>query len=779
MSTPPRDSVPSPGNLEGALNQGIAFHRDGNLENAETVYRSILDVVPDHADALNLLGTVRAEAGAPEEGLEWIRLGVQLRPDQPVFLNSEGLTLLRLDRPDEAHGVLERAVRFDSTLPEAWLNLGTALLRLSNREEANHAFTKALKLDPEHAQANYSFGCMLLEDGDLEGALPYFQQTLATSPEHVDASINLGLVLYQKRMLDEAEAVFRRVLARQPEDTRALNNLGQVLRRKGDAIGALELLWKVVQMDTEDAAAWSAFTEAFRDVRFGDDADVEFLLNVLLMCLLQDGIDHRELAGQAVRIFRHDPMLCPLLGAADEKDDATLDERLSDPIVFAALARPVVRLALKRTILPDVELERVFTAARRHALRTIAGGIDLVHPEVVGSLARQCFRNGYVWSYTEEEVALIEEMVASLADRRLGSDRVDFARIAMIACYVPLIEWERAEDVAALAEAAEQEFFLGLVRQQIVEPYREILLRECIPTLGPIENDISEEVRTQYEEHPYPRWTSVNRPRAASVGEVMRELFPRTPIPGSWNDPRILVAGCGTGKQLLDIALRFAGADVVGIDLSLSSLSYAVRKAEEVGCSDLRLMQGDILSLADWDETFDIISCGGVLHHMEDPVAGWRILVDHLRPGGLMNIGLYSELARESIVDAQELIAREGFEATEDGIRQARPRIVEHFKDRDGGPRKWRDFYSLEECRDLLFHVQEHRFTLPRIAEILDELGLEFLGFQFASMGVLDTFRARFSEVDAERSLNAWHAFETDNPDTFSGMYQFWVRKPE
>ena len=144
-----------------------------------------------------------------------------------------------------------------------------------------------------------------------------------------------------------------------------------------------------------------------------------------------------------------------------------------------------------------------------------------------------------------------------------------------------------------------------------------------------------------------------------------------------------------------------------------------------------------------------------------------------------MHIGLYSKLARECVVEARELIAREGFEATEDGIREARPRIVEHFSGRDRSPHTWRDFYNLEECRDLLFHVEEHHFTLPQIAEILDGLGLEFVGFQLSGSGGLDAFRTRFPEVDAERSLGAWHEFETENPYTFTGMYQFWVRKPE
>lgn len=779
MTSATHDGIASSDKLDWALAQGLAMHHEGKLEDAETVYRSILDMAPDHADALNLLGTVRAQAGAPEEGLEWIRRGVELSPEQPIFLNNEGLTLLQLDRPQEARGVLEQAVRFGATYPEAWLNLGNALLRLSRREEAELAYKKALKLDPKDAQTNHGFGCMLLDDGDLEGALPYFRKALATSPDHAEAGINLGVVLYRTGALDEAETVFRQVLAQHPEEARASHNLALVLRQKGDAMGALAALWTVVQKDVEDELAWSSFTETFREVHFDPDADVDYLLNVLLACLLQDGIDHRGLAAQAVRLLRRDPMLLPLLSAADVDDEATLDEHLADPNVFGALARPVVRLVLERMILADIGFERVFTVARRQALRAITRGVEIVHPEVLGSLARQCFLNGYVWSYGDEETLLVEEMVAWLADRKLGSDPADFARIAMLACYVPLLQWERAEEVAALAEEAEDPFFLGLVRQQIVEPYQELVLRECIPTFGAIKNDVSEQVREQYEEHPYPRWTSVDSCLATSVGDVMRELFPRTPIPGSWNDPRILVAGCGTGKHLLDVALRFAGAEVIGIDLSLSSLSYAARQAEKFGLSDLRLMQGDILGLANWDETFDIIACGGVLHHLEDPVEGWRILVDLLRPGGLMQIGLYSELARGCVVEARELIAREGFEATEDGIREARPRIVEHFRNHDRSPHTYRDFYSLEECRDLLFHVQEHRFTMPQIAEILDELGLEFVGFQLANGRILNAFRERFPEVEAERSLSEWHTFETENPNTFSGMYQFWVRKPE
>ena len=83
------------------------------------------------------------------------------------------------------------------------------------------------------------------------------------------------------------------------------------------------------------------------------------------------------------------------------------------------------------------------------------------------------------------------------------------------------------------------------------------------------------------------------------------------------------------------------------------------------------------------------------------------------------------------------------------------------------------DFYSMSGCRDLLFHVQEHRLTLPRVKEMIAALGLQFAGFEFADSGMT---LARYSKDPLD--LDAWQAFENEHPDTFARMYQFWVRKP-
>jgi len=142
-----------------------------------------------------------------------------------------------------------------------------------------------------------------------------------------------------------------------------------------------------------------------------------------------------------------------------------------------------------------------------------------------------------------------------------------------------------------------------------------------------------------------------------------------------------------------------------------------------------------------------------------------------------MRIALYSELGREAVVAARDLIVETGCAADADGIRRMRQRIL-------GLPTahparavtESPDFWSMSGCRDLLFHVQEHRFTLARIAESLVALDLEFLGFEITDPGTRPAFRREYPQDVHQRSLVNWAQFESRHPQTFGGMYQFWAQ---
>jgi SAM-dependent methyltransferase len=236
----------------------------------------------------------------------------------------------------------------------------------------------------------------------------------------------------------------------------------------------------------------------------------------------------------------------------------------------------------------------------------------------------------------------------------------------------------------------------------------------------------------------------------------------------------ILVAGCGTGHHSVQVARAYPDSEILAVDLSLASLAYAARMTERLGIVNITYRQADILKLDALDRRFAVVECGGVLHHLDDPMAGWRVLVTLLESDGLMKIALYSEKARSAVRAAKEFIRSMNFAPTPEGIRCCR-HVIAGLP--DGHPARnimtFTDFFTVGEFRDLVMHVQEHQFTLPRIAECLDKLGLQFLGLECAET-TRNRFKEMFPDPDAGNSLEAWHQFENSYPETFRGMYPFW-----
>jgi 2-polyprenyl-3-methyl-5-hydroxy-6-metoxy-1,4-benzoquinol methylase len=392
-------------------------------------------------------------------------------------------------------------------------------------------------------------------------------------------------------------------------------------------------------------------------------------------------------------------------------------------------------------------------------------------------LAQQCFINEYVFSWTDEEKLEAERLRARLVEALATGASLPELWLVAVASYFPLTSLPQADLLTKRhwsAPAAE------LVARQVHEAHEEQRLRASVPRLTAIDDGASLAVKQQYEENPYPRWIKASPVGQTTIEAHLRQLFPLANIHNvvKTNGAEILIAGCGTGQHSIETARQFPGARVLAIDLSLSSLCYAKRKTRQLGLKNLEYAQADILNLQSIGRTFDVIEAGGVLHHLADPLAGWRVLLAILRPGGFMRIGLYSKLARQDIAAARTLIAQRGYGSSAEDIRRCRHELASWG---DGAPPakvvNWRDFFSTSICRDLLFHVQEHQFTLPQIDEFLRQNRLDFLGFDLPG-GALQNFRKRFPNHGAMSDLALWHAFEIENPSLFTNMYQFWIRKP-
>jgi trans-aconitate methyltransferase len=289
-------------------------------------------------------------------------------------------------------------------------------------------------------------------------------------------------------------------------------------------------------------------------------------------------------------------------------------------------------------------------------------------------------------------------------------------------------------------------------------------------------DEASLDVRRQYEDFPYPRWKNLSLDQVVQdwrnhpIGQAIERVLPE-------RTPKVLVAGCGTGRDAVMLAAMFPSAEITAVDISRTSLAYAAFMAEQHACTNITFLQGDILHLHGMAQRFDCICSTGVLHHMDDPAEGLSTLSGLLKPGGVMLIGFYSQMGRKAVVAMQDAARRENYPSRREGIlrfRRESPRVF----DRESLLRLsgLRDYYHMSMYRDLLFPAKEHRFDLLEIKEMLSVLGLSFEGF-YISTEILAKYRAMFPTDPAAADLERWHTFELRHPETFASMYIFLCSK--
>jgi len=447
-------------------------------------------------------------------------------------------------------------------------------------------------------------------------------------------------------------------------------------------------------------------------------------------------------------------------------------QSLSD---FTPLFTRCFLLGVRHIVSDQPVFEEFITHVRRHLLEDYGVGAKFTHERSVtlaAALSHYAFNTEYILDGTEEEDEKVQAMCAAV-ERDGGTER-DAAAVAIVACYVPL---HRLKNAAAIAEGMAASPELGdVVKKQIADHEARRRIAASIVALTPIEDPVSAKVQEQYEEFPYPRWTSFS---PASVQSRWKTGARNEEIEGPLRGRKvqILNAGCGTGRETLHYATILPEADILAVDLSRSSLAYAISKAAEHGIENVTFRQADILRLDALDRQFDYIVSAGMLNAVRDPVEGWRVLTRLLKPGGLMKIGLYSKIARRAIIQAQDVRKQHGYGTDAESMKAFRrnsprllPRAVLDELVRCG------DYFFLSMYRDLLFHVQEHNFDLLDIEGMLRELGLEFAGFAISS-DQMSAYRARYPDDPDGVDLGHWHQFEQREPTWFQSLYLFWCRK--
>lgn len=218
------------------------LQRQGDFSMARSRLLEVLQIQPDHADALHSLGTIDAREGRLEDAERLVRRAIAIDPLKAAFLNSLGNLLRARGKLDEAATAYEQAVALRPDLAAGYNNLAELLLRMGKHEAAVDRCFQALKADPNYAGAYDTMGRALNNMGRFKEAADALRRAVLIRPDFAVAYDHLGHVYRAEGKMDEARDAFEHALVIDPDNGSAKYNLGTVLIVQGDLDKGIEWL---------------------------------------------------------------------------------------------------------------------------------------------------------------------------------------------------------------------------------------------------------------------------------------------------------------------------------------------------------------------------------------------------------------------------------------------------------------------------------------------------------------------------------------------------------
>jgi predicted O-linked N-acetylglucosamine transferase (SPINDLY family) len=302
-----------------ALEQAVKFHQQGQLGDAERLYREVLRTSPRDFDALHLLGVLKLQQGQPEEALRLTEAALEVDISSPALHSNRGIALASLKRHDEALASFDRALAIDGRNPGALCNRADTLCDLGRPAEALTAYDQALAIEPRLVSALVNRGLALRDIGRPAEALGSYDKALAAEPNDVEALNNRGVALRDLGRYADALASYDRALALRPNYVDALFNRGNALLALKRQAEAIVSYGKALALRPAFADAYNNRGNAQAQLGAVEDALASYDRALAIDPQLRDAKMNR--AGLLQRLGRFDQAISAYLGLRAEAPD--------------------------------------------------------------------------------------------------------------------------------------------------------------------------------------------------------------------------------------------------------------------------------------------------------------------------------------------------------------------------------------------------------------------------------------------------------------------------
>ena len=326
--------------IEQALQKGVAAHKEGKLQDAERLYKAILESQPLHPDANHNLGVLAVSVNKADVALPFFKNALEANPKIEQFWLSYIDALIKKKQFDNAKQVIEHAkkqnvdvcrlnfleaqllpkiqkpnseivnppnellnrllgqyqngqlseaeklsVEITQDFPKhqfAWKVLGAVLRATGRKPEAIDANQTAVTLSPQDSKAHYNLGVTLQELGRLDNAEASYKKAIALKPTLTEAHYNLGNTLQELGRLDEAEASYKQAIALKPDYAEPYSNLGVTLQELGRLDEAEASYKQAIALKPDYAEVHSNLGNTLKELGRLDEAEASYKQAIVL-----------------------------------------------------------------------------------------------------------------------------------------------------------------------------------------------------------------------------------------------------------------------------------------------------------------------------------------------------------------------------------------------------------------------------------------------------------------------------------------------------------------
>jgi len=764
-----KQGTPLASPMAATLAAAFRAHQAGHRADAERLYRDVLMTEPRNAAALHLLGVLLHQSGRTDDGLSLIAQAVAIEPLNADYQYNFGSILSSAGKLDEAASHLQKALILNPKYAEAHFELGRLHAQAARWPEAAASFRQVLTLKPNDAATLNNLGMVLREQGQLDEATTLWQRAVSVASSYPVAHMNLGLAYQAQGKLDEAIASLNRAVELAPTNSEAAYNLAVAQMNRGQHEQALQTILRMldkaptVELRNLFATCLTTMPRVPAEDR---------IRNLTARALVEGWSRPDQLASIVLTILKTNPIIARGIAQVNQHWPRPVPVHdMLGPGGLAVVAQDDLLAALlQSTPVTDVEMERVLAGLRFALLADARQSEGLANAEKVlrlsAALAQQCFLNGYVWPQSDDEANRVRELQNLVTAALQGKQAIAPQWLTSIAAYGPLHALPSAEH---LVNQAFNEPLKSLIQRQINEPAEEAALRPSLQVIAATTGGS--------DDTPAQRWTAITSQKPVTIDAYLRRGFPSADIRpiNKTSALGILVAGCGTGQSVIEIAARHPASNVLAIDISTANLAYAARQARRFGQAAIRFAVCDDLNAI--GQTFDVIDAMQPVSKAANAETILSTLASLLQPNGVMLVRLRGERLHQAIKSGQDFVQSGNYQSDADGIRLLRQNILKLAGAHPAGLLSQRmEFYTTAACRDLLFRDEKQALTLANAGSLLSKAGLSVIGFDVDTR-IGDRYRARFPQDPRAIDFTNWQTLEIDNQDMAAMTYNVWVQK--